>query len=74
MVQELSVYVIVAFLTIGVMLVLCIDVIQKSRQVILPNKTETAAAVEESSVIYEENLAFPFYVDCSRSTDTNTSA
>ncbi|MCU6791145.1 MULTISPECIES: hypothetical protein [Paenibacillus] len=72
MIQEMTVYAIVFFVTIGIMLILCIDVISRSRPVKLSTKKEMEIQMDgaqTSTDHYEKNLAFPFYVDCTQSSD-----
>ncbi|SFK97759.1 hypothetical protein SAMN03159341_102503 [Paenibacillus sp. 1_12] len=77
MIQQLTVYAIVVCTTIGTMLVLCIDVLNRSRPMKLSIKRESdieiesESDIEQSDVSYEKNIAFPFYVDCSQSSDNN---
>jgi hypothetical protein len=68
----------VAFLTIFIMLLLCIDVITSSFRLINSQKVESLTQVEHITVNYEKNhdkinhdkkLVYPFYVDYSRSID-----
>jgi hypothetical protein len=63
----------VAFLTIFIMLVLCIDVIKSSIKLLKTYKIEPITQVEDTTInhemIHEKILVYPFYVDYSRSID-----
>jgi hypothetical protein len=63
----------VAFLTIFIMLVLCIDVIKSSLKLLNSYKSEPMTQVKETTakheMIHEKKLVYPFYVDYSRSID-----
>jgi hypothetical protein len=63
----------VAFLTIFIMLVLCIDVIKSSIKLLKTYKIEPITQVEDTMInhemIHEKILVYPFYVDYSRSID-----
>ncbi|WP_240415186.1 hypothetical protein [Paenibacillus periandrae] len=72
MIQEMTVYAIVFFVTIGIMLILCIDVITRSRPVKLSTKKKMEIQIDRNQAPtdhYEKNLAFPFYVDCTQNSD-----
>jgi hypothetical protein len=63
---------VVAFLTIFIMLVLCIDVIHSSFKLLNSYKIEPITQVEEPTnheINHEKKLVYPFYVDYSRSID-----
>jgi hypothetical protein len=63
----------VAFLTIFIMLVLCIDVIKSSLKLLKSYKREPATQVKDTEInherMHEKKLVYPFYVDYSRSID-----
>jgi hypothetical protein len=69
MLQAYPGFAFVAFFTIVIMLLLCIDVIKRSYQILQANKPEPKTEVEEHSIPYEKHLVYPFYIDCSRSID-----
>lgn len=62
MIQEMTVYAIVFFVTIGIMLILCIDVISRSRPVKLSTKKEMEIQMDgaqTSTDHYEKILLSP---------------
>ncbi|SEC56296.1 hypothetical protein [Paenibacillus sp. GP183] len=64
----------VAFLTIFIMLVLCIDVIKSSLKLLKSHKSKPTNQVKDTAInqenrIHDKKLVYPFYVDYSRSID-----
>jgi hypothetical protein len=73
MLQAYPGFAFVAFFTIVIMLLLCIDVIKRSYQILQANKTEPITEMEEHSIHCEKKTVYPFYIDCSRSSDKSPS-
>jgi hypothetical protein len=70
--QELIIYACVALFTIGIMLLLCLDILKRSYELIQLNTVETTKAkakVEVDAIVHEQKLAYPFYVGYINSTD-----
>jgi hypothetical protein len=64
MFQEYAIYGVVV-LFIGIMLLLCIDVIRRNNEILQSFKNEPNTTLEETLTHPEKPLAYPFYVDCS---------
>jgi hypothetical protein len=63
-----------AALIIGVMLVLCIDIVRRNNKTVHFGINETNTEIEETLTRHEKSLAYPFYVDCFRDIERNYSS